>query len=200
MSNAGQTCIGTERVYVHEKVFDDFMGEILSQARGLRAGSDPDAKIGPITMPSQLAVIRSHLEDALAKGARVALGGPDAVGDRFVQPTILTHVPEDSTAITEETFGPTLAINPVADMDEAVRRTNATEYGLTASVFTRSLHDAWYAAEELRHGTVHINETTNYWDQLAPFGGAKSSGAGRELAGWIIDALTETKQISFDLG
>jgi acyl-CoA reductase-like NAD-dependent aldehyde dehydrogenase len=84
-------------------------------------------------------------------------------------------------------------------LDEALEIANATDYGLTASVFTRSLHDAWHAAEELRHGTVHINETTNYWDQLAPFGGAKSSGAGRELAGWIIDALTETKQISFDL-
>ena len=67
-------------------------------------------------------------------------------------------------------------------------------------MFTRSLHDAWRAAEELRHGTVHINETTNYWDQMAPFGGAKKSGAGRELAGWIFDAVTETKQITFDLG
>ena len=85
-------------------------------------------------------------------------------------------------------------------LDEALEIANETEYGLTASVFTRSLHDAWRAAEELRHGTVHINETTNYWDQLAPFGGAKASGAGRELAGWIIDALTETKQITFDLG
>ena len=85
------------------------------------------------------------------------------------------------------------------DLDEALAVANETDYGLTAAVFTRSLHDAWHAAEELRHGTVHINETTNYWDQLAPFGGAKKSGSGRELAGWIIDALTETKQITFDL-
>ena len=76
MSNAGQTCIGTERVYVHQRVFDAFMAEILSQADGLRAGADPEAKIGPITMPSQLGVIKSHLDDAIAKGARVALGGP----------------------------------------------------------------------------------------------------------------------------
>ena len=104
--------------------------EILAQAEGLRAGDDAGAKIGPITMPSQLGVIKRHIDDALARGARVALGGPDAVGERFVQPTILTHVPEDSTAITEETFGPTLAINPVASMDEAVRLANATGYGL----------------------------------------------------------------------
>ena len=138
MSNAGQTCIGTERVYVHENVFDAFMTEILAQAKGLRAGSDSGAKIGPITMPSQLGVIKSHIDDAIAKGATVALGGSDAVGDRFVQPTILTHVPEDSTEITEETFGPTLAINPVASMDEAVRRTNATEYGLAGAVFSKA--------------------------------------------------------------
>ena len=99
----------------------------------------------------------------------------------------------------EETFGPVAPIMTFSTLDEALEIANETEYGLTASVFTRSLHDAWRAAEELRHGTVHINETTNYWDQLAPFGGAKKSGAGRELAGWIIDALTETKQITFDL-
>ncbi len=87
-----QTCIGTERVYVHENVFDAFMTEILDQAKDLRAGSDSGAQIGPITMPSQLGVIRSHLDDAVARGARIALGGPDAVGERFVQPTILTHV------------------------------------------------------------------------------------------------------------
>ncbi|GAB3039133.1 aldehyde dehydrogenase [Nocardioides flavus (ex Wang et al. 2016)] len=178
MSNAGQTCIGTERVYVHEKVFDDFMGEILSQARGLRAGADPDAKIGPITMPSQLAVIRSHLEDALAKGARVALGGPDAVGDRFVQPTILTHVPEDSTAITEETFGPTLAINPVTDMDEAVRRTNATEYGLAGAVFSRANGVA--IARRIRSGMTSVNSVIAFAAVPSlPFGGVGQSGFGR---------------------
>src|SRR5439155_23138140 len=100
----------------------------------------------------------------------------------------------------EETFGPVAPIIPFESLDEALEIANSTDYGLTASVFTRSLADAWTAAEELRHGTVHINESTNYWDQMAPFGGAKKSGSGRELAGWILDALTETKQITFELG
>ena len=78
----------------------------------------------------------------------------------------------------EETFGPVAPIMTFHELDEALAIANETEYGLTAAVFTRSLHDAWHAAEELRHGTVHINETTNYWDQLAPFGGAKSLGSG----------------------
>ena len=88
-------------------------------------------------MPSQLGVIKSHIDDAIAKGADVVLGGADAVGERFVQPTILTHVPEDSTEITDETFGPTLAINPVRSMDEAVTLTNATKYGLAGAVFAK---------------------------------------------------------------
>ena len=178
MSNAGQTCIGTERVYVHEKVFDAFMTEILGQAKGLRAGADSGAKIGPITMPSQLGVIKSHIDDAIARGAKVALGGPDAVGERFVQPTILTHVPEDSTEITEETFGPTLAINPVASMDEAVRLTNATKYGLAGAVFSKK--NGLSIARRIRSGMTSVNTVIAFAGVPAlPFGGVGESGFGR---------------------
>ncbi|AWB93526.1 aldehyde dehydrogenase family protein [Aeromicrobium chenweiae] len=178
MSNAGQTCIGTERVYVHERVFDRFVAEILDQAKDLRAGSDAGAKIGPITMPSQLDVIRSHVEDAVAKGAHVALGGPDAIGERFVQPTILTHVPEDSTAMTEETFGPTLAINPVKDMDEAIRRTNATSYGLAGAVFSKKR--GLEIAKQVRSGMTSVNSIIAFAGVPSlPFGGVGESGFGR---------------------
>ena len=112
---------------------------------------------------------------------------------------MITGVTSAMRIAQEETFGPVAPIMVFDTLDEALEIANETEFGLTAAVFTRSLHDAWRAAEELRHGTVHINETTNYWDQMAPFGGAKKSGAGRELAGWIFDAVTETKQITFDL-
>ena len=178
MANAGQTCIGTERVYVHENVFDAFMTEILSQAEGLRAGADSGALIGPITMPSQLAVIKSHIDDAIAKGARVALGGADAVGDRFVQPTILTHVPEDSTEITEETFGPTLAINPVTSMDDAVRLTNATDYGLAGAVFSKA--NGMSIARRIRSGMTSVNSVIAFAAVPGlPFGGVGQSGFGR---------------------
>ncbi|MCW2788978.1 MAG: aldehyde dehydrogenase [Aeromicrobium sp.] len=178
MSNAGQTCIGTERVYVHERVFDTFMTEILSQAKGLRAGADGDAKIGPITMPSQIDVIRSHIDDAIAKGANVALGGADAVGERFVQPTILTHVPEDSTEMTEETFGPTLAINPVKSMDEAVELTNATAYGLAGAVFSRK--QGLEIAKRIRSGMTSVNSVIAFAGvPTLPFGGVGQSGFGR---------------------
>ncbi|MBC7631853.1 aldehyde dehydrogenase family protein [Aeromicrobium sp.] len=178
MSNAGQTCIGTERVYVHEKVFDSFMKEITEQAKDLRAGSDPGAKIGPITMPSQLKIIKSHLDDAVAKGARVVMGGPDAVGERFVQPTILTHVPEDSTEITEETFGPTLAINPVKSMDEAVELTNATQYGLAGAVFSKK--NGMDIARRIRSGMTSVNSIIAFAAVPGlPFGGVGQSGFGR---------------------
>jgi aldehyde dehydrogenase (NAD+) len=178
MSNAGQTCIGTERVYVHEKVFDAFVAEILDQAKGLRAGADEGAKIGPITMPSQLSVIQSHIDDALAKGATAVLGGSDAVGERFVQPTILTHVPEDSTAVTEETFGPTLAINPVSSMDEAVELTNATSYGLAGAVFSKK--QGMEIARRIRSGMTSVNSVIAFAGvPTLPFGGVGQSGFGR---------------------
>ena len=100
----------------------------------------------------------------------------------------------------EETFGPVAPIMTFDTVDEAIGIANETEFGLTAAVFTNDLKVAWTMAEALEHGTVHINETTNYWDQMAPFGGAKKSGSGRELAGCILDAMSETKQITWELG
>ena len=136
MSNAGQTCAGVERVYVHQQVYDAFVAEVTARARGLRAG--PGQKIGPMTIPAQPGVVGRHIADALARGGSALVGGLDAVGERYVQPTVLTGVPEDSVAVTEETFGPTLTIAKVPDMDEAVRRANATPYGLGATVFSRA--------------------------------------------------------------
>ena len=178
MSNAGQTCIGTERVYVHENVFEPFMAELTAQAKQIHAGSEPGAKIGPITMPSQLDVIKSHLEDAVSKGARVVIGGPEAVGDRYVQPTILTHVPETSTEMTDETFGPTLAVNPVASMDEAIALTNGTEYGLAGAVFSKK--NGMAIAERVRSGMTSVNSIIAFAAVPSlPFGGVGQSGFGR---------------------
>ena len=176
MSNAGQTCIGTEGVYVHEKVFDAFINEITSQAKDLHAS--PDGKIGPITMPSQLDIIKSHIDDAIAGGATVILGGADAVGERYVQPTILTHVPEDSTAITDETFGPTLAINPVESMDKAIQLTNATKYGLAGAVFAKK--NGVDIARRVRSGMTSVNSVVAFAGVPAlPCGGVGESGFGR---------------------
>ena len=196
---AGQCCTAAERILVHESVKDEFLDALLERTKALRVGDplDEATDMGPVCTPAILARTQAHIEDAVQRGAKVVHGGGH--DGQFHEPTIIDGVTSEMRIAQEETFGPVAPLMSFRTLDEALAIANETEFGLTAAVFTRSLHDAWRAAEELRHGTVHINETTNYWDQLAPFGGAKKSGAGRELAGWIIDALTETKQISFDL-
>lgn len=178
MSNAGQTCVGVERVYVHEKVYDEFLAKVVEKTDGVRAGSDVDAKIGPITMPSQLRIIKEHITDALARGGRAVRGGVESVGDRYAQPTVLVDVPEDSKAVTDETFGPTLTIAKVRDMDEAVSRANATRYGLGNTVFAKAR--AMELAKRLRSGMVAINSVISFAGVPSlPFGGVGDSGFGR---------------------
>lgn len=178
MSNAGQTCVGVERVYVHEQVYDSFVAKVVEVAKQVRAGSDPEAKIGPITMPAQLGIIRRHIADALSRGGRAVLGGADAVGDRYVQPTILVDVPEDSDAVQEETFGPTLTIAKVADMDEAIAKANDSKYGLAATVFSK--RRGMELARRLRSGMTAINSVISFAAiPSLPFGGIGESGFGR---------------------
>lgn len=177
-SNAGQTCTGVERIYVHERVYDEFVRAITAKARGLSAHDGDDSPIGPITMPKQIDVIRSHIQDALDRGGRALVGGADAVGERFVQPTILVDVPEDSTAVQEETFGPTMTIAKVRDMDEAVARTNATRYGLGNTVFSKA--NGMAIAERIRSGMSSVNGVITFAGiPSLPFGGVGDSGFGR---------------------
>ena len=178
MSNAGQTCIGVERVYVHQDVYDEFIDTITELAEPLRAGSDPEAKIGAMTMPTQPGVVRSHIADALERGGRAIIGGLGAVGDRFVQPTILVDVPQDSLANTDETFGPTLTITKVRDMDEAVDMTNNSKYGLGATIFSRKRGKE--LAHRIRSGMAAVNSVISFAAiPSLPFGGVADSGFGR---------------------
>ncbi len=177
-ANAGQTCTGVERVYVHEKVYDAFLTAIVAQAETLRADESLDSPLGPITMPKQMDVIRSHIDDALARGGRALVGGAGAVGDRFVQPTILVDVPEDSLAVCEETFGPTVTIARVGTVEEAIRRTNATAYGLGSTVFSQAR--GMEIADKIRSGMTAINGVITFAAVPSlPFGGVGDSGFGR---------------------
>jgi len=177
MSNAGQSCIGVERVYVHAQAYDAFLGEVTARVAGLRAG--PGQKIGPMTTPAQPGVVRAHIAAALARGATALAGDPAAAGERYVQPTVLLDVPEDCPAVTEETFGPTLTIAKVPDMDEAVRRANASSYGLGAAVFSRA--HGTRLARRIRAGLVAVNSVTLALAGMPslPWGGVGQSGFGR---------------------
>ncbi|MTD58046.1 aldehyde dehydrogenase family protein [Amycolatopsis pithecellobii] len=173
-SNAGQTCVGVERVYVHEDVYDRFVDKVVELTGKVRPGTE----YGPMTMPSQLDVIRRHITDALARGGRALTGGANAVGERYVQPTVLVDVPEDSEAVTEETFGPTLTVAKVRDMDEAVEKANATRYGLGSTVFSR--HRGPAIAARLKAGMTSVNAPFSFTGMGSlPFGGVGDSGFGR---------------------
>ncbi|MFI6300433.1 aldehyde dehydrogenase family protein [Amycolatopsis thailandensis] len=177
-SNSGQTCIGVERVYVHERVHDEFVAKVVEKSKDVRAGSDAAAQYGPVTMPSQLAVIKRHIADAIERGGKALVGGVDAVGDRYVQPTVLVDVPEDSAAVKEETFGPTVTIAKVRDMDEAVEKANDTKYGLGSTVFSKSR--GLELAARLRTGMTSINAPLSFAGIASlPFGGVGDSGFGR---------------------
>ncbi|MGH3646767.1 MAG: aldehyde dehydrogenase family protein [Micromonosporaceae bacterium] len=178
MANAGQTCVGIERVYAVDAVYDALLARLVDRAGRLRVGAEPDADIGPITMPSQIEIIRRHIDDAVARGGTAVVGGPDAVRPPYVHPTILVDVPEDSAAVQEETFGPTLTVARVPDAEEAVRRANGTRYGLGASIFGRRRVLA--LARRVRSGMASINAPLAFAALPAlPFGGVGDSGFGR---------------------
>ncbi|WP_328381405.1 aldehyde dehydrogenase family protein [Micromonospora zamorensis] len=177
MTNAGQTCIGIERVYAVDSVFDAFVDKVVARAGQLTVGPE-GTDIGPITMPRQIDVIRRHIDAAIDSGGRAVLGGPSAVQPPYVHPTVLVDVPEESAAVQEETFGPTLTISRVRDADEAVTRANALPYGLGGSVFGR--RRAVAIARRLRSGMASVNSTLTFAGMSTlPFGGVGDSGFGR---------------------
>jgi acyl-CoA reductase-like NAD-dependent aldehyde dehydrogenase len=191
MQNAGQTCISIERVYVEEPVYDEFVAKVSEKVRALRVGAPHgpgSVEVGAITFPPQLETIKDHVADAVQKGARVLTGGREVQGaGRFYEPTVLVDVDHSMKIMTEETFGPTLPIMKVADVEEAVRLANDSPYGLGSSVFTRDTGRGEQIARRLETGAANVNDAMiNYTVLELPMGGAKASGLGsRHGAGGI---------------
>lgn len=178
MANAGQSCIGAERVYVDEKVADLFISKAVALAETLHAGAPGDGNYGPATMPSQINVISSHIKAAIKDGGRFAYGSLKSVQEPFVQPVILVDVPENSAAVREETFGPIIIINRVSSMQEAIELSNSSRYGLGANVWSK--RQGKKIASQLKCGMVAINSTFSFAAiSSVPFGGVKDSGYGR---------------------
>ncbi|WP_138734129.1 aldehyde dehydrogenase family protein [Modestobacter excelsi] len=195
MSNAGQTCIGIERVYATSAVYDRFVAEVTRRVADLRPGSDDAATYGPMTMASQSDVVRRHLDDARAAGGRVATGG--TVEGGYIAPTVLLDVPESSAAVQEETFGPTLTIARVADAEEGLRRANAISLGLGGSVFSGSTARAVDLARRMRSGMTSINSVLTFASVPAlPFGGVGDSGFGRVHGADGLREFTRAKAIT----
>ncbi|HEY9522227.1 MAG TPA: aldehyde dehydrogenase family protein [Thermopolyspora sp.] len=175
LSNAGQTCVGVERIYVVDQVYDRFLDELTRRAGAVRAGEH----YGPITMPAQLDVIKRHIGDAVGTG-RPVLGGVGSVREPYVEPVIVADVPEDSPAVTEETFGPTITVRRVTDVNEALEKANAVTYGLGGTVFSGSARRAMEVARRMRTGMTAVNSVISFAGIPAlPFGGVGGSGFGR---------------------
>lgn len=195
LANAGQTCVGVERVYVHQDVADRFTEAVAGRAAALRTGPGPDAHIGPMATPGQPGVVLDHVRDALRRGGRAVLGGPESVRAPYVSPVILADVPEDADVLTRETFGPVLVINRVRSAAEAVEKANACAYGLGAAVFSRTRGTA--IARRLRVGMVSVNSVLAFAGIPGlPFGGTGASGFGRVHGPEGLREFTRTQSLA----
>jgi len=180
LSNAGQTCIGIERIYVAHDIYHTFVEKLADRVSGLRPGDDREADYGPMTMPGQVEIIEQHIADAMACGGRAVVGGLGSIRKPYVGPVILADVPETSEAVTEETFGPTMTVTPVANLTEGVKLANASRYGLGGSVFAKNKRAAMEAARTLNSGMTSINSVIAFASVPSlPFGGSGDSGFGR---------------------
>lgn len=196
----GQICMSVEKVLVHEKIYADFLPKFAARAAKLKVGDTADKSnvIGPLINDRQVARVKAQLEDAIAKGAKVVVGG--GINGRFVEPTILTGVTPDMLIYRDETFGPVVPVIPFRTDEEAIAINNDTEYGLSAGVFTRDEARALSIAKRLETGMCHVNCSSVNDEPHVPFGGSKASGLGRHGGRWSIETFTETRWITLDRG
>jgi len=183
MQNSGQTCISIERVYVEAPVYDEFVQKVTEKVSALRHGHPQgpgSVEVGAMTFPPQLDLVEKHVADAVAKGAKVLVGGKRREGQGYYfEPTVLTDVDHSMEAMTDETFGPTLPIMKVEDVEEAIKMANDSIFGLGGSVFTKDLAKGEAVARRIHSGAVNVNDALiNYTALELPMGGAKQSGLG----------------------
>jgi succinate-semialdehyde dehydrogenase/glutarate-semialdehyde dehydrogenase len=195
--NTGQTCVCTNRFYAHTKIYDAFVEKLAAKAAELKVGSGFEAGVqqGPLIDANALAKVEAHIADATSKGARVITGGQrHALGGTFFQPTVLANVTRDMLVAREETFGPVAPVFKFATDQEAIDAANATEFGLAAYFYSRDVGRVFRAAEALEYGMVGVN-TGLMSNEVAPFGGVKQSGIGREGSKYGIDEYLVLKYV-----
>lgn len=193
--NAGQTCVCANRIYVQDKVYDAFAAKLAAAVAKLKVGNGAEAGVttGPLIDANAVAKVRQHLDDALSKGARVIAGG-NGLGGNFFEPTILVDVPTSARVAKEETFGPLAPLFRFRDEEDVIAQANDTEFGLAAYFYARDLGRVFRVADALEYGMVGIN-TGLISTEVAPFGGMKASGLGREGSKYGLDEYLEIKYL-----
>ncbi|MFC0190130.1 NAD-dependent succinate-semialdehyde dehydrogenase [Fictibacillus aquaticus] len=200
--NAGQTCVCTNRVYVHESIAEPFTQAFVEAVSRLKVGNglEEGMDIGPLIDDAAVEKVQRHIDDAVSKGGKLVCGGDAAAGSTgyFVQPAVISGASDDMLCMNEETFGPLAPIATFKTVDEVIERANNTPYGLAAYVYTENLSQAFTVTEQLEYGIVGLNDALPSVAQ-APFGGMKQSGLGREGSHFGIEEYLEIQYISIGL-
>jgi succinate-semialdehyde dehydrogenase/glutarate-semialdehyde dehydrogenase len=199
--NSGQTCVCANRFYVHKKVQDEFVEKFAKAIESIKVGNGMETGVtqGPLIEPAAIEKVERHVADALSKGAKLIAGGkPSTLGGTFYEPTILSNVTNDMLITYEETFGPVAPIIPFDSDEEALRLANNSQYGLASYFYSRDIGRIWKAAEALEYGIVGVN-TGLISNEVAPFGGVKQSGLGREGSSYGMDEYLELKYVCLGL-
>jgi acyl-CoA reductase-like NAD-dependent aldehyde dehydrogenase len=179
-TNAGQVCMSVERVYVQEKIYDEFVDRVVKKTKELRNGTGLEAEIGYMVSPEQVKIVKEHLDEAVEKGAKILTGGKIIEGSMIIPPTVIVNVSHGMKIIDHETFGPILPIMPFKTEDEAINLANSSTYGLNASVWSNDLARARRVANRIESGNICINDViVSVANPHLPFGGIKESGMGR---------------------
>ena len=201
--NCGQACLAIKRLYVFDKIFDEFVSRLIPRVEKLKVGNGLEQGIllGPLHTAAQRAEVEDQVGDAVKRGAKVLVGGKRPSGEpfekgNFYQPTVLVDVDEQSKVVTEEVFGPALPVMRVKNLDEAIDKANNSIYGLGSSIWTRDINKANEAAERLEAGYTWVNSPQIIFDEL-PFGGVKQSGVGKEHGNEALDYYMETKSVVY---
>ena len=196
----GQICMAGSRIIVESPIYDAFLDRFVAKARTLKVGDprDPHTVIGPLIRSSQCGLIDGKIQESVAAGARVLIGGTHE--GNFYHPTVVADAKPGMPAFRDELFGPVAAVVKADDADHALKLANDTAYGLSSAILTNDLQLAMKFAMELEAGMVHINGPTVHDEATVPFGGVKDSGSGREGGHWSMDELTETKWITIQMG
>lgn len=199
--NSGQTCVCANRIYVQDGIYNTLSEKLVEAVKKLKVGDGRDEGVtqGPLIEQAAVDKVLSHIEDATSKGAHIATGGKSTdQGARFFEPTVLTDVTQDMKVAKEETFGPVAPLFRFKEESEAITMANDTEFGLAAYLFTQNTGRQWRVGEALEYGMVGIN-TGAISNEVAPFGGIKQSGLGREGGQVGIDEYLETKYLCLDI-